>query len=208
MAWLTREMLIGLWPKAKPALIDGFMADTTAEFRKAEVISTLRLAHLMAQLSHESGGGRILVENLNYTTAARIHMVWPKIFADEAAAAPFVKNPQKLANKVYNGRIGNRPDTDDGWNYRGRGLIQITGRDNYRAMGKIAALDLLDHPEKAELPDTVLAVACAYWTSRKINEPADLDDVVKVTKKINPALQGLDDRKEWLAKWKTALKVP
>lgn len=207
MAWLTREMLVGLWPKAKEPLIDGIMATAAPEFRKAEVITTLRLAHFMAQLSHESGGGRILVENLNYTTAARIQKVWPKIFPDEAAATPFVKNPKKLANKVYNGRLGNRPETDDGWNYRGRGLIQITGRDNYRAMGKLAALDLVAHPEFAEQPEHVIAVACAYWMSRKINEAADLDDIVKVTKKINPALMGLDDRKDWLAKWKVALKV-
>ena len=93
------------------------------------------VAHAMAQFSHECGAGTEMIENLNYTSAARIAEVWPKRF-NSATALAYVRSPQKLADKVYNGRMGNRPDSDDGWNFRGRGGSQVTGREGYEKLGQ------------------------------------------------------------------------
>ena len=92
-------------------------------------------------------------EALFYSSAARIRAVWPSRFPTDAAAAPYARNPRGLANRVYNGRMGNRPDSDDGWTYRGRGLAQITGRDNYGRAGRELSLPLLEQPDLAlQLP--------------------------------------------------------
>ena len=116
-------------------------------------------AYLLATAYHETG--RTMqpnVENLNYTTAARIRQVWPTRFPNNASAQPFVRNPKALANKVYNGRMGNRNGTDDGWNYRGRGLVHITGRENYQRGGPHVGVDLVRDPDAALRED--LAAIC------------------------------------------------
>jgi putative chitinase len=108
-----------------------------------------KLAYALATAHHETGRRfTAVIENLNYTSAARIRAVWPSRFKTEAAAEPFVRQPQKLANKVYGGRLGN-DGPDDGWMYRGRGLAQITGKDLYRRLSKLVGIDLVANPDAA-----------------------------------------------------------
>lgn len=107
-------------------------------------------AYILATGYHETGLAMSPnVESLNYTTASRIRAVWPARFASVAEAQPYVRNPKALANKVYNGRMGNRSGTDDGWNYRGRGQVHITGRDNYLKAGSAIGVDLVGSPDLA-----------------------------------------------------------
>jgi putative chitinase len=115
------------------------------------------LAYTMATAYHETGGKMYpVVESLNYTTPERIAAVWPSRFT-VATARPFVRNPRALANKVYNGRLGNRVGSDDGWTFRGRGLDQLTGRDNYRAASALVGADLVAHPDAILEPSLAVA---------------------------------------------------
>ncbi len=126
MTPVTMEQVKKLAPKIKPAYAQAFQeADAVlAEF--GINANKLRVAHFMAQILHESGAFTILDENMNYT-AKRMMQVWPSRFKTLASAQPFANNPEKLANKVYGGRMGN-VDPGDGWKYHGRGLLQLTGR--------------------------------------------------------------------------------
>lgn len=166
----------------------------------------LRLAHFFAQICHETGGLTILSENLNYRSAERLMAVWPSRFPTLQSAAPFVGNPRALANKVYARRMGN-VDPDDGWKFRGRGLLQITGRDHYARNGRALSIPLEEAPELAIDPDHSLAVALETWRRAGCDALADADDVVAVTRAINGGTIGLADRRTWLVKAKRALGV-
>lgn len=108
------------------------------------------LAYCLATAFHEVGGTmQPITENLNFTSAARIRAVWPSRFPTLESAQPFVRQPQRLANLVYGSRMGNRAGSDDGWRYRGRGFVQITGRDNYARAGRFLGVDLVAEPERA-----------------------------------------------------------
>lgn len=111
------------------------------------------LAYILATAYHEPGPDMVPnVENLTYTSAERIRAVWPTRFPTLASAAPFVRNPRALANKVYNGRLGNREGSDDGWTYRGRGLVHPTGLTSYERAGRAAGIDLVAEPDRAAEP--------------------------------------------------------
>lgn len=158
-----------------------------------------RFAHFMAQVAHESGHFSRLEENLNYS-GERLWQVFRKYFTDEAEALTFAKQPEKIANRVYCNRMGNGDEASgDGWKYRGRGFIQLTGRDNYREIGKKIGVDLEATPElvATDLP-TALKTACAFWDSRKLNVLADKDDLRAITKKINGGYIGLAERQSLL----------
>src|SRR5256885_1044045 len=125
-------------PKARPEYLAA-LARGDALFRQHGITTPLRLAHFLAQILHESGGLTIAEENLDYS-ARRMTQVWPRRFPTLADAAPYAHNPRTLAAKVYNGRMGNRPGSDDGYSYRGRGLMQTTGRENYARMGRLCGV--------------------------------------------------------------------
>jgi putative chitinase len=154
----------------------------------------LRVAHFMAQVAHESAAFTRLEENLNYS-AERLHAIWPKRFPTVDSAALYARNPVELANKVYGGRLGN-DKPGDGWRFRGRGLIQLTGRANYEAFG------IDDEPEVAALPKNAALLALAYWKKKALNDEADRDDIEAITRAINGGLIGLEDRKALLVKAK------
>lgn len=204
MTSLDKAALQKLWPKAPPALIDGVVDNSAAVFEKYHLNTPLRVAHFMAQISHESDGGTITAENMNYTTAARIAAVWPSRFT-VASAGPFVKNPRALANKVYNGRMGNATGTDDGFNYRGRGLLQITGKESYRNIGALTGLDLISNPDLANNPQSALTVAACEFEYLKCLPACDDDNIRLVTKRVNGGYIGIDSRRNWLTKWKLAI---
>lgn len=169
-----------------------------------------RQAAFIAQLAHESAGFTRLEENLNYS-ASRLMQVWPTRFPTADKALLYAHNPEKLANHVYANRMGNGDEASgDGWRFRGRGPIQLTGRTNYAE----ASADLFGSvgmPDRlVEIPDSVLdpwvgaAVAARFWYVRKLNDLADIEDWEQITRRINGGLHGLEDR---LARTETAIEA-
>ena len=162
--------------------------------------SRLRLAHFFAQVLHESGCMRFDMENLNYSSDA-LRKVFGKYFTTQEEADAYARNPEKIANRVYANRMGNGDETSgDGWKYRGRGLIQLTGRSNYKLFADwIGDARVMDAPD---LVSTEYAVHSAvfFWVRNDLNGLADKDDVVGVTTKINGGVNGLAHRRELLNK--------
>ena len=144
----------------------------------------------LGQILHESAGLTQFSEDLNYS-AERLCVVWPSRFPTLQSAQPYARNPQALANKVYGGRMGNT-QPGDGWKYRGRAPIQITGHDNYAAVGKLMGQDLLTLPELLEQPRFALEACIAWWEDRIPDSM--IGDPQKVTKRVNGGLIGLADR--------------
>lgn len=147
----------------------------------------------LGQVLHESGMLERLEENLNYTRAERLCEVWPTRFKTAGDAEKFVRNPAALANKVYGGRMGNT-DPGDGYRYRGRGLIQVTGRDNYAAVARATGLDLLANPDMLAQPAIALRASIAWWEGRIPD--AAMGDVKRVTRLVNGGTHGLAHRKQ------------
>ena len=156
--------------------------------------SPVRLSHWLGQMAHESGGFQKLVENLNYTTADTIARVWPTRFT-KASAATLVRNPEGLANSVYSGRMGNI-QPGDGWRYRGRGLVHLTGRENYQRAQTATGIALVANPDLAADPEIAVRLAVWYWNSKNLNLLADVDNGTALTKRINGGTNGLADRTE------------
>lgn len=157
------------------------------------VITPMQVAHLMAQLAHESGGFRKLTENLDYS-AKRIGEVWSRL---APRALELEHNPVRLGNAAYALKNGNGIEsTGDGYRFRGRGFIQLTGRANYTKYGAMIGVDLINRPERAAWPELASELALAYWKDSGCNGFASNDDVPGVTKAINGGLMGLDERKK------------
>lgn len=173
--------------------------------RRYGITNARRQAHFLAQILHESGGLARLEENLYYS-AKRLTQVWPHRFPTLEAALPYAENPQKLANKVYADRLGNGDEASgDGWRYRGRGPIQITGRSNYAALSQRLGIDFVSDPDLLLEPRYGALSAGDYWDRRGVNLAADADNLVRVTRLINGGLHGLEQRRQWLTRAKEAL---
>jgi putative chitinase len=205
---VTIAQILQLAPNIRSSYRSAFEAGQPVLDKAGITDSTLRVAHFMAQVLHESGGLTIRFENLNYS-AERLPAVWPKRFMPTGPLDPadYAHNPQKLANEVYGGRMGNT-GPDDGYTYRGRGLLQLTGKESYQAaahdLREIApeAPDLVADPDQAFGADWCLQVAAYEWVAKGCNAAADADDVRRVTKLINGGLIGLAERTEWLRRCK------
>jgi putative chitinase len=201
---ITLDEIQRIAPNARSTYRDAFQ-NGQAVLDQAGISTTpLRVAHFMAQVFHETSGLTILIESLNYS-AERLPKVWPTRFKPTGPLDPalFAHNQEKLANEVYGGRMGNT-EPNDGFTYRGRGLLQLTGRDSYqeatatlRAQNP-AAPDFVTSPDEVFGSQWCLAVAAAEWASKGCNTFADQDDVRKVTRAINGGLIGLAERTEWL----------
>ena len=202
---LTLPLLKILYPDA-PARNRRYFAAQSPDLLKKHVIdgNAGRLQMFLAQIGHESAGLRIQQENLNYS-AARLRQVWPGRFRSAAAAAAYAGRPEALANLVYGGRMGNR-EPGDGFRYRGRGYIQLTGREAYREVGRRCGLKLEDQPDLALDPLHALPIACGFWDWKALNPLCDSGDFVAVTKRINGGTVGLEDRYAWLARVRAALR--
>ena len=158
-----------------------------------EITTPLRIAAFLAQCGHESNGFIILRENLNYS-AIGLLAIWPSRFTPGIANL-YAKMPIKIANRVYADRMGNGPEgSGDGWKYRGRGLIQLTGKRNYLEFAKAIGLRFEEIIPYMETKAGALESACWYWTVNKLNAIADTGDVRKMTKAINGGLNGIEDR--------------
>ena len=187
---LKLDKLKGHIPDAVIAMIP----DTAAKF---QINTPLRLAHFLAQCGHESGGFRATQENLNYS-AKGLNGIFKKYFPTEAAAAAYARNPQKIANKVYGGRMGNGNEASgEGYKFRGRGYIQLTGKENYTAFGKAIGEDILSNPDKVASTYALLSAAW-FFSKNGLHKMADggaTDAVVtSITKRVNGGTIGLADR--------------
>ena len=167
-------------------------------FAKYEINTPIRQAAFIGQCAHESNNFKTLEENLNYRPETLIK-VWPSRFPDLQTADKYAHNPQLLANKVYAGRLGNSQE-NDGWNFHGRGLIQLTGRENYANCGSGLGVDLIGHPDWLLDPQYAALSAGWFWNKKGLNALADAQDLDTMTKRINGGLIGLDDRKAKIAK--------
>ncbi len=166
----------------------------------------MRISIFLAQIAHESGGLSTFVENLNYHTAGLLK-TFPKYFT-VATAPQYARNPQKIASKTYANRMGNGDEASgDGWRYRGRGVIQLTGKNNYQACGSALKLDLIKNPELLEEPLNAFRSACWFWTSRNLNTLADAGDFISITRKINGGINGLQERQNYWVAAKRVLEV-
>jgi len=205
---LTPEILAEIMPLAKTANIQKYTAPLNIETSKFSINTPLRIANFIAQLAHESGSFNFTVENLNYSSKA-LRLVFGKYFSTTELADSYARQPEKIANRVYANRMGNGDENSgDGWRFRGRGLIQLTGKDNYTQCGTGLQLDLIANPEQlANNPTTAVAAACWFWDSRNLNTYADQDNIKAITKRINGGYNGLADREAYLTKAKTALGV-
>lgn len=176
-----------------------------AALKSAAIESPRRIAHFLAQTATETGGFRSLTENLRYS-AAGLMATWPSRFPSLASTDGYANNPQALANKVYGGRLGNGPVTSgDGWRYRGRGLIQLTGKENYAKRGAETGLPLVTDPDLAADPATAVKLACLYWKAKGINALADADDIERVRRAVNGGLIGIADARTYLQRAKAVL---
>jgi predicted chitinase len=182
---------------------DRYLPDLNHLMQQYQIDTELRIAHFLAQMLHESARMKSVEENLNYSEQALLK-VFVKYFTPEQAQA-YARNPEKIANRVYGGRMGNGDEsTGDGYRYRGRGLIQLTGKSNYGKFSPWLGDDVVAQPDLVAAKYAVHS-AVYYWTSNDLNRYADQDDVKKITRAINGGLNGLADRNAILDKAKQLL---
>jgi putative chitinase len=206
---ITSDLMHRLWPHGDskiPGLIEGIVATAPAVFAKYGLTSPLLVAHAMAQFSHECGAGIEVVENLNYS-AQGLQRTWPSRF-NAAKAMREAHHPQMIADDVYNGRMGDRTGSDDGWNYRGRGASQTTGEEGYAKLAARTGFDLLNHPDLVNDPAHFLECGVADFIICGCLPYAAADDVRGVTHHLNGGYIGLSERMAWLDRWKRALAAP
>ena len=177
-----------------PDAVIAMIPDTAAKFG---INTPLRLAHFLAQCGHESGGFRATQENLNYS-AKGLNGIFRKYFPTEASAAAYARQPAKIASKVYGGRMGNGPEsTGEGYKFRGRGYIQLTGKENYTAFGKSIGEDIISNPDVVASKYALLSAAWFFSKNglhRMADEGSSDQVVTKITKRVNGGTIGLPDR--------------
>jgi putative chitinase len=183
--------------KLKGHVPDAVLPMIQAAVSKFELNTPVRLAHFLAQCGHESGGFRATRENLNYS-AEGLTKIFPKYFPTVQVATPFAKQPEKIANKVYANRMGNGDEASgEGFKFRGRGFIQLTGKDNYKALGAAIQQDLVANPDLVASQFPMLSAAWFFHKNglHRIADEGTTDIVVtKITKRVNGGTIGLADR--------------
>ncbi|MEN5236594.1 MULTISPECIES: glycoside hydrolase family 19 protein [Pseudomonas] len=188
MTPLTEQQLLQILPKARP-VAGIFLPALNRAALRWKIDSRVRMAAFLAQVGHESGQLRSLVENLNYSAEALVR-TWPSRFTPQTAGA-YARQPEKIANKVYGGRMGNGAEASgDGWRFKGRGLIQLTGRSNYRAAGTGLGLPLEDQPELLEQAEHAAQSAAWWWAKHGLNELADAGRIQDIGSLINTGQPG------------------
>jgi len=183
--------------RLKGHIPDSVIAQIPETAAKFGIDTPLRLAHFLAQCGHESGGFKATQENLNYS-ASGLRGIFSKYFKEAGLAEQYQRNPQKIASRVYGGRMGNGPEsTGEGFKFRGRGYIQLTGKDNYTAFGKAINEDMTVNPDKVATHYPLLSAAW-FFTKNGLHKLADggaTDAVVtQITKRVNGGTIGLPDR--------------
>ena len=192
---LTRDQLAELLP-GNPH-VDYWFSALEQLLPDYDINTPQRVAAFVAQCAHESGGFRVLKENLNYK-APTLRKIFPKYFPTDAMAAQYAAMPNKqeaIANKVYGGRMGNGPEeTGDGFRYCGRGLIQLTGKNNYEEFAMSIETAVEEIPEYLATFEGAAQSACWFWEKNNLNKWADTGDIKELTRRINGGFIGLEDR--------------
>jgi len=190
-----------------PDIVIAQLPDTIAKF---ELNTSLRLAHFLAQAGHESGGFKLVNENLNYG-AKGLTSIFKKYFPTNETALLYERKPEKIANIVYASRMGNSDKASgDGWKYRGRGYIQLTGKDNYKAFDAVVTENITDNPDLVATKYPLLSAAWFFHKNslHKIADEGATDAVVtKVTKRVNGGTIGLEDRIKHFKEYYSLLNV-
>jgi putative chitinase len=195
--------------KLKGHIPDAVIAQLPDTIAKFELNTSLRLAHFLAQAGHESGGFKLVNENLNYSAKGLIG-IFKKYFPDGTKAALYERKPEKIANLVYGGRMGNGPEASgEGYKFRGRGYIQLTGKDNYKAFDAVVAESIVDNPDLVATKYPLLSAAWFFHKNglHKIADGGATDAVVtSVTKRVNGGTIGLADRIKHFKEYYNLLK--
>jgi putative chitinase len=170
-------------------------------FEKYGLVTDLRISHFMAQIEHESGL-KPISENLNYNSLGLLK-TFPKYFGNEIMLTHgYERKPIKIANRVYANRMGNGDEkSGEGWKYRGRGFIQITGKENYHRLSNDTDIDFLHNPDLLLEEANAMISALWFWKIKGLNKFADANDILTITKRINGGINGLEHRKELLEKY-------
>ena len=192
---IVESQIRRIMPNVKETRVKEFVKCFNEWSDKFGISTPLRFVHFIAQIAHESGEFKSMEENLNYSADGLLR-VFPKYFTKETAAQ-YARKPEKIANKVYANRMGNGDEASgDGWRFKGRGAIGTTGRDNYKAYAdsEFCVGDLMSHPEWLAQSPGCYKSAMYFWWKNGLNQIADTDDVVKVTKRVNGGTNGLAQR--------------
>lgn len=189
--------------KLKGHVPDFVIAQIPEVIFKFKINTPLRLAHFLAQTHHESGGFKVVVENLNYSSKG-LQTVFKKYFPNEQKALLYERKPEKIANLVYSSRMGNGPETSgEGYKYRGRGYIQLTGKDNYAAFDKLVSENILQNPDLVATKYPLLSAAWFFSNSCLAKCDAGSTDAVvtSVSKCVNGGTIGLEERKKYFKEY-------
>ena len=197
---ITTQQLLQILPSAGQST-GVFVSALNTAMNHYQIVGLKRVAAFIAQIGHESGQLTRQVENLNYNAEA-LQRTWPSRFSAELAA-DVARKPEQIANIAYGNRMGNTAP-GDGWKYRGRGLIQITGKNNYHACGEALGLDLIAKPELLEKPQHACMSAAWFWATNGLNTLVDAGKFDAITQRINGGQTGAADRQAMYAR---ALKV-
>ena len=199
---ITQNQLQQLIPKNSH--VDQWCAALNTVLPRYQIDTTMRVAAFIAQCGHESAGFTALKENLNYG-AAGLLATFKKYFPTQELADSYARQPERIANRVYADRMGNGNEASgDGWRYCGRGLIQLTGRNNYTAFATSIEMPVEEVPAYLETFEGAVESACWFWNTNKLNQYADSGDLDTMTRRINGGLHGIDDRR---VRYNNALKV-
>jgi len=181
--FLPKNQYVSYWYSALEKLLPDY-----------DIYTPQRIANFLGQCYHESGGFVFIKENLNYRWQS-LRKVFPKYFSTDALAQQYEKQPQKIANRVYASRMGNGPEeSGDGWQFCGRGLIQVTGRDNYSWFAASLQISPEEASEYMETFEGAAQSACWFWETNSLNKFVDANDIRGLTRAINGGYNGLDDR--------------
>lgn len=192
---VTLELLQHMCPKTKKNVLEGYVEplNTVAEYYEM-THNPARLAGFLAQTAHESGGFNFIKENLNYSKEG-LRKIFPKYFPTDALAAEYQRKPEKIANRVYANRMGNGPEeSGDGYRFCGRGLIQLTGRQNYTKLANDLGISVEETALYLETPNGAVSSAGWFWDNNNLNQYCDKGDFITLTKRINGGTIGLADR--------------
>jgi len=193
---ITGQQLRTLLPTTPQSILDKVASGITTTGDKFHMNSINRLAGFVAQCAHESCNFRLTVENLNYSSHG-LRAIFPKYFPTDMIANAYARKPQAIANRVYASRMGNGDEASgDGFRYRGRGFIQITGKNNYLLFSSYVQKMLPTTVDFCETIEGALLSANWYWETHNINATCDVNDIVTMTKKINGGVNGLEKRKD------------
>jgi putative chitinase len=204
---ITLELLQKIAPATKAEKLEGFVEGLAEACDKFQINTISRQACFLAQVGHESGGFNAVKENLNYGAQGLVG-TFHKYFPTLEAAQPYERNPEAIANHVYANRMGNGDEeSGDGFKYRGRGLIQLTGHDNYAAFAADLGMTIDETIEYLETYEGAAMSAAWFWWKNNLNDWADKEDMLTLTKRINGGTIGLDDRIHHFHLAKSALET-